>query len=53
MRQDVGAKGSAAAPALFAAMDAARAGPRAHASHTLVATELAIRDEPGARAVNV
>ena len=48
VRQDVGAKGSAAATALFAAMDAERAGSRPQASHTLLETELVIRDSSGA-----
>ena len=44
VRQDLGAKGGAAADALFAAMDAARAGARAEATHTLLPTELVVRD---------
>jgi DNA-binding LacI/PurR family transcriptional regulator len=44
VRQDVGAKGRAAARALFEAMDGARAGTRARPTHTLLPTELVIRD---------
>jgi DNA-binding LacI/PurR family transcriptional regulator len=44
VRQDVGAKGRAAADALFAAMDASRAGTRARPTHTLLPTELVVRD---------
>jgi len=44
VRQDVGAKGHAAAAALFAAIDAARTGTRAEPTHTLLPTELVVRD---------
>jgi DNA-binding LacI/PurR family transcriptional regulator len=44
VRQDLGAKGRAAADALFAAMDAARAGTRARPTHALLPTELVVRD---------
>jgi DNA-binding LacI/PurR family transcriptional regulator len=43
VRQDLGAKGRAAADALFAAMDAARAGTRVEPTQTLLATELVVR----------
>lgn len=43
VRQDVGAKGRAAAHALFEAMDAARAGTPALPTHTRLATELVVR----------
>jgi DNA-binding LacI/PurR family transcriptional regulator len=49
VRQDVGAKGRAAADALFAALDAARAGTRAEPTHTLLPTELVVRDSSGPR----
>ena len=45
--QDLGAKGRAAADALFAAMDAARAGERLAPTHTLLATELVVRGSSG------
>jgi DNA-binding LacI/PurR family transcriptional regulator len=44
VHQDVDAKGRAAAQALFAAMDAARAGTRARPTHTVLPTELVVRD---------
>lgn len=44
VRQDLDAKGWAAAHALFEAMDAARAGTRAQPTHVRLATELVIRD---------
>jgi DNA-binding LacI/PurR family transcriptional regulator len=47
VRQDLGAKGRAAADALFAAMDAAREGRRAEPTHTLLATELVVRGSSG------
>jgi DNA-binding LacI/PurR family transcriptional regulator len=47
VRQDLAAKGSATADALFAAMDAARAGERAEPTHTLLATELVVRGSSG------
>jgi DNA-binding LacI/PurR family transcriptional regulator len=51
VRQDVGAKGRAAAAALFDAMDAASAGTPVRPEHVLLATELVVRDSsapPGA-----
>ena len=52
VRQDLAAKGRAAADALFAAMDAARAGTPARPTHTRLATKLVIRDSsaPATRA---
>ena len=47
VRQDLAAKGRAAADALFAAMDAARAGERTEPTHTLLATELVVRNSSG------
>jgi DNA-binding LacI/PurR family transcriptional regulator len=44
VRQDVAAKGRAAADALLAAMDAERKGERAEPSHTVLETDLVIRD---------
>jgi DNA-binding LacI/PurR family transcriptional regulator len=44
VRQDLVAKGSAAAEALFAAMDAARAGTRVRPRRTLLPVELVIRE---------
>ena len=44
VHQDVGAKGRAAAHALFEAMDAARAGTPADPIHTRLATRLVIRE---------
>jgi DNA-binding LacI/PurR family transcriptional regulator len=44
VRQDLAAKGRAAADALFAAIDAAREGTRPPVSHTLLETELVVRD---------
>ena len=43
VRQDLAAKGHAAAEALFAAMDAQRAGTRLQPSHALLPTELVVR----------
>jgi len=47
VRQDLGTKGRAAADALFAAMDAARAGERVEPTHTVLATELVVRGSSG------
>ena len=47
VRQDLDAKGRAAAAALFGAMDAAREGERALPSHVLLETELVLRESSG------
>jgi DNA-binding LacI/PurR family transcriptional regulator len=47
VRQDLAAKGRAAADALFTAMDAARAGEPAEPTHTLLPTDVVIRGSSG------
>jgi DNA-binding LacI/PurR family transcriptional regulator len=47
VRQDLRAKGRAAADALFAAMDAAGTGERAEPTQTLLATDLVVRGSSG------